>query len=155
MALFDKIDEALLGSLQKDSTKTIKQLAAELSLTTTPVYERIKRLEKKGIIERYRAVINPAKVGKELCVIILVSLKEHAKENLLNFEGKVNALNEVTECYHVTGEHDYLLKAYISNMEGYRDFLTNKLAKIPNIVNVHSSFVVSQIKNEGIIHITS
>ncbi|WP_027418879.1 Lrp/AsnC family transcriptional regulator [Crocinitomix catalasitica] len=150
MAL-DNIDKQLLRFLQQDSSMTIKQLAFELKLTTTPVYERIKRLEKSGIIEGYRATINPAKVGLELSVLIHISLKEHAKALLVNFEKQINLLDEVTECYHVTGEHDYLLKAYIPNMEGYRDFLTNKLAKIPNIVNVHSSFVVSQIKQGGIL----
>lgn len=153
MKRFDQIDKKLIRLLQTNSSMTIKQLAFELNLTTTPVYERIKRLEKKGVIEGYHAKINPSKVGLELSVLIHISLKEHSKSLLLNFEKQINAMDEVTECYHVTGEHDYLLKAYIYNMEGYRDFLTNKLAKIPNIINVHSSFVVSQVKSGGIIQL--
>lgn len=151
MAILDNTDRALLLSLQEDSTKTIKRLAAELNLTSTPVYERIKRLEKQGIIEGYRAEINPDKVGKELMVFSHVSLKEHSKPFLLNFETKVKALDEVIECHHVSGEHDYLLKVLVSNMKGYREFLTEKLAKIKNIGNVHSSFVVEEIKKDRII----
>jgi len=155
MSTLDKTDRALLVLLQQDSTKTIKQLATELNLTSTPVFERIKRLEKAGIIEGYRAEINAQKVGKELMVFSHVSLKEHSKEFLLNFENKVRSLSEVIECYHVSGEHDYLLKVLVSNMKGYREFLTEKLAKIKNIGNVHSSFVVEEIKKDRVINLSS
>lgn len=151
MAHLDKIDQHLLILLQQDSSRTIKQLAAELNLTNTPVYERIKRLEKTGVIEGYRAEINATLVGKELLVFSHVSLKEHSKEFLLNFETKIAGLTEVIECYHVSGEHDYLLKVLVDNMKGYRHFLTEKLAKIKNIGNVHSSFVVEAIKKDRII----
>jgi Lrp/AsnC family leucine-responsive transcriptional regulator len=151
MAHLDKIDHQLIILLQEDSSRTIKQLAAELHLTNTPVYERIKRLEKTGVIEGYRAEINAAQVGKELMVFSHVSLKEHSKEYLLNFERKIAGLTEVIECYHVSGEHDYLLKVLVDNMKGYREFLTEKLAKIKNIGNVHSSFVVEEIKKDRII----
>ncbi len=151
MAHLDKIDHQLILLLQADSSRTIKQLAAELNLTSTPIYERIKRLEKTGVIEGYRAEINAAHVGKELMVFSHVSLKEHSKEYLLNFETKIAGLTEVIECYHVSGEHDYLLKVLVANMKGYREFLTEKLAKIKNIGNVHSSFVVEEIKKDRII----
>lgn len=153
MALLDKTDKRLLHLLQEDSTRTIKQIAAELNLTSTPVYERIKRLEKTGIITRYRAEIDPDKVGKKLLVFSHVSLKEHAREYLLNFEGKVRALEEVTECYHVSGEHDYFLKILANDMDDYRDFITNKLSKIANIGNVTSSFVMGHVKKDRIIHL--
>jgi Lrp/AsnC family leucine-responsive transcriptional regulator len=151
MGRLDKIDHQLIILLQQDSSRTIKQLAAELNLTNTPVYERIKRLEKTGVIEGYRAEINAEKVGKELLIFSHVSLKEHSKEYLLNFETKIAGLTEVIECYHVSGEHDYLLKVLVDNMKGYRNFLTEKLAKIKNIGNVHSSFVVEEIKKDRII----
>jgi Lrp/AsnC family leucine-responsive transcriptional regulator len=153
MALLDRIDREILRILQLNSAISTKQLAAELKLTNTPVYERVKRLEKNGIIQRYRAELDPVKVGKELTVFIHVSLKEHTRVTLTNFEREINLLDEVAECYHVSGEHDYLLKALFKNMLNYRDFLTNKLAKISNISNVHSSFVVSAIKTDNIIHL--
>ncbi|MGB1102480.1 MAG: Lrp/AsnC family transcriptional regulator [Crocinitomicaceae bacterium] len=154
MYKIDQIDEKLLMLLQANSNQTIKQLASQLNLTPTPVHERIKRLEKDGIIERYRAEINPAKLGKTLMVISHVSLQEHTKSSLLAFEKKISALPEVIECYHVTGDHDYLLKVIIADMKGYRQFLTEKLAKIANIGNVHSSFVVEAVKNDRIIDLS-
>lgn len=154
MYKIDQIDEKLLMLLQANSNQTIKQLASQLNLTPTPVHERIKRLEKDGIIERYRAEINPAKLDKTLMVISHVSLQEHTKSSLLVFEKKISALPEVIECYHVTGDHDYLLKVIIADMKGYRQFLTEKLAKIANIGNVHSSFVVEAVKNDRIIDLS-
>ena len=153
MQKIDAIDRQLIMLLQVNSNQTIKQLAAQLNLTPTPVHERIKRLERNGIIERYRAEVNAPALGKTLMVISHVSLQEHSKSLLLAFERKIRALPEVLECYHISGEHDYLLKVLISDMQGYRDFLTEKLAKIENIGNVHSSFVVEAVKNDRVLHI--
>ncbi len=150
----DKTDAKLIELLQINSNQSVKQLALELNLSNTPVYERIKKLEKFGIIEKYAAKINPEKIGKELLVFTNVSLKEHSKTFLLNFEDKVKQLDEVIECYHVSGEHDYLLKVLVKNMQDYRNFLTDTLAKIANIGNVHTSFVVSEIKKDTIIKVT-
>ena len=150
----DKTDAKLIELLQINSNQSVKQLALELNLSNTPVYERIKKLEKFGIIEKYTAKINPEKIGKELLVFTNVSLKEHSKTFLLNFEDKVKQLDEVIECYHVSGEHDYLLKVLVKNMQDYRNFLTDTLAKIANIGNVHTSFVVSEIKKDTIIKVT-
>ncbi len=147
----DAIDSKLIELLQKNSRQSIKQLGQELNLSSTPIYERIKKLERNGIIESYSAKINPKKLGKELLVFTNVSLKEHSKDFLLNFENKVQTLDEVIECHHVSGEHDYLIKVLVVNMADYRNFLTNKLAKIANIGNVHSSFVVGEVKQNAII----
>jgi Lrp/AsnC family leucine-responsive transcriptional regulator len=149
----DQIDAKLIELLQEDSSQSVKQLSAQLNLTNTPVYERIKKLEKSGVIDKYSAKINPKKIGKELLVFTNVSLKEHSKTFLLNFEEKVIQLNEVIECYHVSGEHDYLLKVLVKNMQDYRSFLTETLARIENIGNVHTSFVVSEIKKDTIIKV--
>lgn len=153
MLKVDAIDQKLLMLLQENSNQTVKQLAAQLNLTPTPVHERMKRLERNGIIERYRAEVNAAALGKTLMVISHVSLQEHSKTLLLAFERKIRDLPEVIECYHVSGEHDYLLKVMIADMKGYREFLTEKLAKIKNIGNVHSSFVVEAVKKDRVIHI--
>lgn len=153
MYKLDSIDKTILEILQKDSNQSIKQIASQLNLTNTPVHERIKKLEKNGIIEGYSANINVKKIGKELMIFTNVSLKEHTKEYLLNFESKIQTLKEVIECHHVSGEHDYFLKVLVKNMDDYRDFLTNKLAKIANIGNVHSSFVVGVIKKKAIVYV--
>ena len=153
MHKIDSIDKQILEILQLNSNQSIKQIAAQLHLTNTPVHERIKKLERSGIIEGYSANIDAKKIGKDLMVYTSVSLKEHTKDYLLNFETKVQSLKEVIECHHVSGEHDYLLKVILKNMDDYRDFLTNKLAKIANIGNVHSSFVVGVVKKKGVVYI--
>lgn len=153
MQNIDSTDKKIIEILQKDANLSIKQIAAQLNLTNTPVYERIKKLEKTGVIEGYSAIINPKKVGKELMIFTSVSLKEHTKEYLLNFESKVQEIREVIECHHLSGEHDYFLKVLVKNMDDYRDFLTNKLAKIANIGNVHSSFVVGEVKKKALIYV--
>ncbi len=149
----DKTDAKLIEILQIDSSQSVKQIASQLNLSNTPVYERIKKLEKIGVIDGYSIKINPKKIGKELLVFTNVSLKEHSKTFLLNFEKKVKQLDEVIECYHVSGEHDYLLKVLVKNMQDYRNFLTETLAEIANIGNVHTSFVVSEIKKDTIIKV--
>jgi len=154
MKNLDQTDRKILELLQSDSSLNIKQIAAHLDLTSTPVYERIKKLENAGIVEKYVAKVNSQKLGLELLIFSHVSLKEHTKEFLSNFESEVLLLQEVIECHHVSGEHDYLLKVLVKNMADYRGFLTDKLAKIKNIGNVHSSFVVGEIKKDGIIHLT-
>ncbi len=153
MYKIDTIDKQILEILQLNSNQSIKQIAAQLNLTNTPVHERIKKLERSGIIEGYSANIDAKKIGKDLMVYTNVSLKEHTKDFLLNFETKVQSITAVIECHHVSGEHDYLLKVLVKNMDDYRDFLTNELAKIANIGNVHSSFVVGEIKKKGLVYV--
>lgn len=153
MTKIDSTDKKILEILQLNSNQSIKQIASQLKLTNTPVHERIKKLEKSGVIESYSANIDAKKIGKDLMVYTSVSLKEHTKDYLLNFETKVQSLQEVIECHHVSGDHDYLLKVMLKNMDDYRDFLTNKLAKIANIGNVHSSFVVGVVKKKGAVYI--
>ena len=153
MRILDQTDQKIIELLQFNSNANIKQIASELNLTPTPVYERIKKLEKEGIIEKYIAKVNPQKLGLELLVFIHVSLKEHTKSFLTNFENKIMSLHEVIECHHVSGEHDYLLKVVVKNMETYRHFLMHKLTKIPNIGNAHSSFVMTEVKKDGIIYV--
>jgi len=153
MYKIDATDQHILEILQTDSNQSVKQIAAQLNLTNTPVHERIKKLEKSGVIEGYSANINAKKIGKDLMVYTNVSLKEHTKDYLLNFETKVQAIKSVIECHHVSGEHDYILKVLVKNMDDYRDFLTNKLARIANIGNVHSSFVVGEIKKKTVIYL--
>ncbi len=152
MKALDATDHKILALLQEDSNINVKQIAVLLKLTTTPIYERIKKLEKNGIIEKYMAKIDPKKLGLDLLIFTHVSLKEHTKAYLSNFESKIQSLYEVIECHHVSAEHDYLLKVMVKDMNAYRSFLMDKLSKIQNIGNVHSSFVVGEVKKDGIIH---
>ncbi|HNL39467.1 MAG TPA: Lrp/AsnC family transcriptional regulator [Saprospiraceae bacterium] len=142
----DTTDLAILRLLQEDAFLTHKEIAGRLGLTTTPVYERIRRLEREGIIQGYVALVNREKVGKPLVVMCAVSLKEHAQVRLQQFESSVCALPEVTEVLHIAGGFDYLLKVVVRDMAEYQHFIVNKLAGLDNVGHAQSSFVLTELK---------
>lgn len=148
----DKIDKELLRALQTNAKLTNKELAGMLGLTITPVHERIKKLEREGYISHYAAIVNPYKVDLALQVFCSVSLKDHQREFIEQFERDVVALEEVVECYHIGGRFDYLLKVIVKDMDTYRKFVSEKLAELDSIGNVQSSFVMSEIKRSFSIH---
>ncbi|MGB5172808.1 Lrp/AsnC family transcriptional regulator [Eudoraea sp.] len=142
----DDKDRALISLLQENCKWTTKQYANELGLSPTAVYERIKRLERSGIIKKYVALVDPRKVNKAFAVLCHVKLIQHIKENVLQFEKEVLQLKEVSECYHLSGDYDYLLKVNVSDMEAYREFMVTKLTTIKNIGSTQSAFVINEVK---------
>tara|TARA_R110002072_G_scaffold303031_1_gene491516 strand:- start:15359 stop:15805 length:447 start_codon:yes stop_codon:yes gene_type:complete len=142
----DKIDLAILELLKEDAKQGNKSIAEQIGLTITPTYERIKRMERVGIIEGYSARLNKHKVGKKLQVFCQVSLKEHSLELLETFEHEVVEFKEVSICYHTAGDYDYTLLVEVLDMEEYENFLRYKLTCIRYIGNVQSSFVMRVIK---------
>lgn len=142
----DEIDQKILALLKENSKMGNKEIAGQVGLTITPTYERIKRMERIGVIKGYGVKLNPRLIGKGLKVQCLVSLKEHHLDLLRSFEEKIVHLEEISECYHIAGEYDYILVIEVKDMEQYQHFLTEKLASIPSISNVQSSFVMSTIK---------
>jgi DNA-binding Lrp family transcriptional regulator len=146
MKNLDPIDLRILDLLQEDAKLTNKEIAAQLGMSTTPVYERIKKLEEKGYIRQYVALVDRKKLGLPLVAFCNVSLKEHSNKYLRIFEREVLSLHEVVECYHIAGAFDYLMKVLAEDMSTYQDFIVNKLAKLENIGNVQSSFVMTEVK---------
>lgn len=144
----DPIDIQILNLLQKDAKITNKQLSLKLNLSTTAIYERIKKMERVGVIKRYAAVLDREALGKTLMVFAQVALERHSKQNIDDFEAKANELPEVLECYHISGEYDYLLKMTFESMDAYREFIVGKLMNIQSIGNTHSIFVMHEVKNE-------
>ncbi len=142
----DDIDRRILTLLQQDAKLTNKEIADKVGKTSTPVYERIKRLEQQGYIRQYAAILDRRKIGKAMIAFTAVQLKQHEYEMLQSFEKEVVTLDEVMECYHMTGADDYLLKIAVSDMDAYQEFIVHKLAKLPNIATVRSSFVMTEIK---------
>lgn len=143
----DEIDRRIVSELQKDGKMKIKELAAKLNMTNSPVFERIKKLESEGIISGYHAQINPKKLGFQLIAYCSVTLENHHKQTIEQFVGDVKNLPEILECYHIAGLFDYLLKIVVRDMEHYQYFVTQKLAILNNIARVQSSFVMTEIKN--------
>lgn len=146
MPTLDKIDLLILKLLQENARATVKEIAAKVHLSTTPVHERIKRMEQSGVIKQYATMVDHAKVKKGLMVICYVSLKEHSKNAGMKFIKSINALNEVVECYNISGEFDFMLKVVEENMDSYYDFHVNRLSQIENMGNVQSVFVMGVIK---------
>ena len=152
MIKIDAKDRELLTLLQEDSKLTTKEYANRLGLSTTAVYERIKRLEKTGVIRKYVALVDKTRVNKAFMVLCHVKLIQHIKEYVLQFEREVVQLEEVSECYHISGDYDYILKVNVSNIEAYREFMVTKLTAIKNIGSTQSSFVISEVKYSTAVH---
>ena len=147
MENIDAIDLAILNQLQNNSNINIKELASQINLTPTPVYERIKRLERDGYIMKYVALLDKQKLKKGMTVFCNVRLKEHAKNVGANFVKDIVALPEIIECYNIAGDYDFMLKILVEDMSSYQDFVMNKLSTIENIGNTNSIFVMGEIKH--------
>lgn len=142
----DEIDKKILNLLQQNSRITIRELSEKLFLSSTPIHERIKKLEKEGIIKQYITLLDPKRLNKDLTIYISVNLIKHTKEAVDKFMVEVNKLDEVLECYYISGNTDFLLKVYCTGMDEYHHFLTEKFSVIENISQFYSSFVLTESK---------
>jgi Lrp/AsnC family leucine-responsive transcriptional regulator len=145
-AKLDQKDLSILRLLQQNARITVKEISDKVHLSTTPVYERIKWMEETGVIKQYSTLLDHSKVKKGLMVICYVSLKQHNKTAGAKFIKAINEINEVIECYNISGEFDFMLKVVAENMDDYYDFHVNRLSEIENIGNVQSTFVMGVIK---------
>ena len=147
----DQKDLAILKLLQQNARITVKEISDKINLSTTPVYERIKRMEETGVIKQYATLVDHAKVKKGLMVICYVSLKQHNKIAGAKFIKTIREMNEVIECFNISGEFDFMLKVVVENMDAYYDFHVNRLSEAENIGNVQSVFVMGIIKQTHVI----
>jgi DNA-binding Lrp family transcriptional regulator len=145
--LLDAKDLAILKLLQENARLTVKEIAQQVHLSTTPVHERIKRMEQSGVIKAYVTLVDPVKVNKGLNVICYVSLKEHSKVAGLKFIEAIENMPEVLECYSISGEFDFMLRIVCSDMNAYYNFHVHQLSELENMGNVQSVFVMGVIKN--------
>jgi Lrp/AsnC family leucine-responsive transcriptional regulator len=146
--ILDKTDLEILNLLQKDGRLSHKQLAAMVNLSITPIHIRVRRLEEMGYIKRFTALLNPKKLGLGLIGYTQVILEKHTEENLTAFMENAAKLEEIMECYHMTGAFDFLLRIAIRDMEEYNQVLMKKLSKLPGVSHFESFFVMSEVKNE-------
>ena len=143
----DGIDKKLLGLLQEDTKKTTKELSMVLNLSVTAVYERIKKLEREVVISKYVAILDRNKVEKAFVVFCHIKLIQHTRDFVTTFESEVIKLDEVLECFHVSGDYDYILKVHVKDMDEYREFMVTKLTGLKHIGSTHSSFMIGEVKN--------
>lgn len=146
MPVLDKTDLEILKLLQHNARITIKEISENVHLSTTPVHERIRRMEESGVIQQYATIVNGAKVRKGLMVICYVSLKQHSKNVGARFIKSILEMNEVIECLTISGQFDFMLKVVAENMDDYYHFHVNKLSEIENVGNIQSVFVMGVIK---------
>ncbi len=147
----DEKDLSILKLLQHNARITVKEISDKIHLSTTPVHERIKRMEEAGIIKQYATLVDHSKVKKGLMVICYVSLKQHNKNAGTKFIKMIQAMPEVVECYNISGEFDFMLKVMAENMDAYYDFHVNKLSQEENIGHVQSVFVMGIIKQTHVL----
>jgi DNA-binding Lrp family transcriptional regulator len=142
----DTKDLSILRLLQANARISVKEIAESVQLSTTPVHERIKRLESSGVIKQYATLIDGAKIKKGLMVICYVSLNQHSKKSGAHFIKLINELPEVVECYSISGEFDFMMKIVTEDMNSYYNFHVNKLSQAENIGQVQSVFIMGVVK---------
>lgn len=143
----NEIDIRILDLLQENGRITIKKMSEILGLSTTPVFERVKKLEKAGIIKDYVALLDERKIGIKQTVFISLTLKEHSRSYLDKFVKEVEKFTEVTECYRIAGNFDFLIKVLVKDIEAYENFILTKLSLLPNLGIVQSHIALSETKN--------
>lgn len=147
MSYLDKTDLKILRTLQKNSRMTTKELADAVGLSPTPVFERLRRLEKTHVIKKYVAVLDAEKLNLGFVVFCSVKLRHLNKAIATAFTNVIQKIPEVTECYNISGSSDYLLKIHAPNMKAYQEFLLNTLGTIESLGSVESTFVMHEVKN--------
>ncbi len=147
----DAMDQKIVRLLQQDGKMKLKEIASSLKMTSTPVFERIRKLEQHGIIKGYSAQVDLKKMGFSIVAFCSVTLERHHTENLIAFEKAIKEIPEIVECYHIAGLFDYLLKIVARDMEDYQRFVTFELANLQNIGRVQSSFVMTELKKVDVL----
>jgi Lrp/AsnC family leucine-responsive transcriptional regulator len=143
----DKTDKKILNILQEYGRITNSKLAAEIGISPPAMLERVKRLEASGMIRQYAALIDREKAGYGLLAIIIISVSLNDIKSLTDVKGKLVILEEVQECYQLTGDVDFLLKVAVRDMPSYTSFINDKLTGIPGIQNIRTSFVLETVKS--------
>ena len=149
----DKVDLQILRTLQENARLTTKELAAQVSLSSTPVFERLKRLEREGYIKKYIAVLDADKLNQGFVVFCNVKLRRMNKDIAMEFTRIVQQIPEVTECYNISGSYDYLLKLRAPNMKYYQELIFNVLGTVDSLGSLESMFVMDEVKHDYGLHI--
>jgi len=143
----DATDKKILKLLQEDAKLTAREISEKISLSQTPVYERIKKLEKKGLIKSYVAIVEPKSVDKGLIVFASFNMNNQSIEQREAFVGALTALEEVMEVSHVTGKHDYIAKLRVKDINDFQKLLQSQLSTLPNVDKVSPQIVLDELKH--------
>ena len=143
----DSTDKEILKILQINSELTTKQLADRIHLSATPVYERVKKMEREGYIKKYVAIVDKEKIGKGLMVFTNIRLKQHTRDIGNDFVQRIREIPEIIECHNISGDYDFMLKVIVTDMKHYQNFVMNVLGGLDSIGAAHSIFVIGEIKS--------
>ena len=148
-----KIDYRILKEVQQDGRITYSELAKRVGLTVTPCMERVKKLEKAGVVKGYSANLNPEMLGAGLAVFVQIRLSRTSQDIFTDFNKAVKELDNVQECYLVSGDFDYLIKARVKDMSAYREFLGETLLSLPGVHESTTHVVMEEIKETTTVNI--
>ncbi len=147
----DQTDYKLLAALQENSRLTIKELSSLVNLSTTPTFERVRRLEREGYISKYVAVLDADRLECGFVAFCYIKMKQHTYENSMRIMQAVQLIPEIVECYNISGEYDFQLKIYTRDMKYYQKFILRILGDLDCIGSLNSSFVLGEVKNTHIL----
>ena len=148
MTTLDEIDRKIIAALQADGRLPIVDLANRVGLSATPCQRRVKRLEEEGLIMRYAALVSPAAMGFGLQALVEVTLEDHSEKTVEAFEATIRARSEVVACYAVTGDMDFLLHVFATDLASFSDFALKALLRMPGVKGTRSSFIMQAIKSD-------
>lgn len=150
MKPLDAIDKRIVQVLQRDAKRNVKEIADELNMSKTPIYDRIRRLEQDGIIKKYVAIVDRSLVSKSMIVFCSVSLESQKLDELTKFSNEILNIPEVLECYLMGGANDFLLKVVVSDLDEYHKFSSGILAALPYVGQIKSTFVLNEVKHSTV-----
>lgn len=148
----DRTDLQILRTIQENAKMSYKDIAESLNISRTPVFERIKKMERNGIITQYITIVDEKKIRHSELIFCHIKMKEHDTNSIKSFEKLINSIPQVIECYHVTGECDSILKVRVRNMKEYQNLVLSQLSTENNILSFHSYFSMAKVKHQ--IHLT-
>ena len=154
MERLDETDLMILDALQEDSSLTNRQLAQKVHRSPTPVFERVKKMKDEGYIKKYVAILDDDKLNCAFMAICNIKMKQHSYENAQKIMQAVQEMDEIAECYNITGDYDFQLKIYVSSMKEYQEFILRILGQLDCIGGLSSSFVMGVVKQSYKIPIT-
>lgn len=147
----DRIDRRIVDALQRDGRLANNELAAQVNLSPSPCLRRVRSLEEAGVIKRYVALVDPAKVGLNMLAYVSVKLEKKGQMPAEDFASAVNTWSEVTECYSMTGDMDYLLRVQVEDLDHFSRFIMGKLLKQSGVADVKSSFALQRVKETTVL----
>lgn len=147
----DEIDKKILNALQKNAKLNMKELADELNISRSPLYERVKRLEEKGYISHYSAILNKIKIGNPLTVFCKIGIQMCDHENYTRIIQELLKLDEVTECYSVAGDYELFIKVIVKDIEAYEHFRFEKLTTLSGLAKMDSQVMIHEFKSSTFI----